>query len=155
MEVTLARRGLQPANGLATETVEAEGHLIDSGDLQAILTTIIEHNATYEILRLDVGRTNADGSRVALKLHDRSPESLQDLLEKLSPIGCFVAGAPDALVRECDVDGAAPEDFYSTTNHRTLVRVHGQWLDGRPPTHGRCGGPRRPRCVLPQAARPA
>jgi hypothetical protein len=32
-----------------TETVQAQGHLIDSGDLQAILTTIVEHGAHYEI----------------------------------------------------------------------------------------------------------
>ncbi len=124
----MAKSEQQRAEGIASETVEAEGHLIDSGDLQAILTTIVEHNATYEILRLDVGRTNADGSRLALKLHDHSPESLQDLLEKLSPFGCFVPGAPDAALRECDIDGAAPEDFYSTTNHRTLVRVGRHWL---------------------------
>ena len=30
---------------MTTEIVEAEGHLIDSGNLQAILTTIVEHPA--------------------------------------------------------------------------------------------------------------
>ena len=51
---------------MLTETVEAEGHLIDSGNLQAILTSIVEHPAEYEILRLDVGRTNESPSRLAL-----------------------------------------------------------------------------------------
>jgi hypothetical protein len=40
-----------------------------------------------------------------------------------------VRGTPDATVRENDIDGAAPEDFYSTTNHRTEVRVGGQWVE--------------------------
>jgi lysine-ketoglutarate reductase/saccharopine dehydrogenase-like protein (TIGR00300 family) len=113
---------------MVSETVEAEGHLIDSGDLQAILTTIVEHGAGYEILRLDVGRTNADASRFSVKVSASSPTSLDDLLEKLSPFGCYVHGAPNAIVREADLDGAAPEDFYSTTNHRTQVRVDDTWI---------------------------
>jgi lysine-ketoglutarate reductase/saccharopine dehydrogenase-like protein (TIGR00300 family) len=113
---------------MPSETVEAQGHLIDSGDLQAILTTIVEHDATYEILRFDVGRTNEDPSRLAIRLSADTAESLENLLEKLSPYGCYVGGAPDALLRESDMDGAAPDDFYSTTNHRTEVRVQGRWL---------------------------
>jgi lysine-ketoglutarate reductase/saccharopine dehydrogenase-like protein (TIGR00300 family) len=35
---------------------------------------------------------------------------------------------PDALLRPADLDGAAPEDFYSTTNHRTEVRLNGRWV---------------------------
>jgi len=113
---------------MVSETVEAEGHLIDSGDLQAILTTIVEHGAGYEILRLDVGRTNEDRSRFAVRVSADSAGSLEQLLEKLSPFGCYVHGAPNAAVREADLDGAAPEDFYSTTNHRTDVRIDGVWI---------------------------
>jgi len=113
---------------MASETVEAQGHLIDSGDLQAILTTIVEHEATYEILRFDVGRTNEDASRLTIRVTAGTGASLENLLEKLSPYGCYVGGAPDALIRPADMDGAAPEDFYSTTNHRTDVRIAGQWV---------------------------
>ncbi len=113
---------------MPSETVEARGHLIDSGDLQAILTTIVENDASYEILSFDVGRTNADASQLRLRLHADSPGLLENLLEKLSPYGCYVGGAPDALVRVADMDGAAPEDFYSTTNHRTDVRLNGEWV---------------------------
>ncbi|MDH4063761.1 MAG: TIGR00300 family protein [Acidobacteriota bacterium] len=111
-----------------TETVEAEGHLIDSGNLQSILTTIVEHPAEYEIVRLDVGRTNEAASRLVLKLLAPAAESLESLLAKLSVFGCYVKGAPNVLLRAADVDGAAPEDFYSTTNHRTSVFVDGRWL---------------------------
>jgi lysine-ketoglutarate reductase/saccharopine dehydrogenase-like protein (TIGR00300 family) len=38
-------------------------------------------------------------------------------------------GEQDALVRSADRDGCAPEDFYSTTNQRTQVRVEGRWLE--------------------------
>ena len=113
---------------MLTETVEAEGHLIDSGNLQSILTTIVEHPAEYEIIRLDVGRTNEAPSRLVLKLLAPTTVSLENLLAKLSVFGCYVKGAPNALLRAADMDGAAPEDFYSTTNHRTSVSVGGGWL---------------------------
>ena len=111
-----------------TETIDAEGHLIDSGDLQAILTTIVDHGAQYEIQRLDVGRTNEDISRLSIRLSADTRESLIHLLEKLSAFGCYVHRVADVQLRPADVDGAAPEDFYSTTNHRTEVHLTGRWV---------------------------
>lgn len=113
---------------MIAETIDAEGHLIDSGDLQAILTTVVEQGATYEILHFDVGRTNADASRLSMRVATESQESLDHLLATLSTFGCYVKGAPDAIVRVNDIDGAAPVDFYSTTNHLTQVLIGGQWV---------------------------
>ena len=109
------------------ETVDAQGHLIDSGDLQAILTTVVEHGASYEILHFDVGRTNADASRLSLRVATDTRESLDHLLATLSNFGCYVEGAPDALLRVNDIGGAAPVDFYSTTNHKTQILLGGVW----------------------------
>jgi len=113
---------------MPSETVEARGHLIDSGDLQGILTTIVEHGGSYEIERFDVGRTNEDVSRLTITVSAETRISLDHLLEKLSPYGCYVQGTPDAQLRPADCDAAAPEDFYSTTNHRTDVHLDGRWI---------------------------
>ncbi len=112
---------------MVSETVEAEGHLIDSGNFQSILTTIVEHGSEYEILRFDVGRKNEEGSRLTLKLQSATEARLQDLLARLSVFGCYVRGTPDAVLRPADMNGAAPDDFYSTTNHRTSVFLNGEW----------------------------
>jgi lysine-ketoglutarate reductase/saccharopine dehydrogenase-like protein (TIGR00300 family) len=116
---------------MISETIDAEGHLIDSGDLQAILTTIVDHGARYEIQGLDVGRTNEDVSRLSIRVSAGTRESLIHLLEKLSAFGCYVQRVQDVLLRAADLDGAAPEDFYSTTNHRTEVHLRGQWTPVR------------------------
>ncbi len=113
---------------MVSETVEAEGHLIDSGNFQSILTTIVEHGSEYEILRFDVGRKNEQGSHLTLRLTADTTARLQDLLVKLSVFGCYVKGTPEVLLREADMDGAVPEDFYSTTNHRTSVFLGGVWV---------------------------
>jgi lysine-ketoglutarate reductase/saccharopine dehydrogenase-like protein (TIGR00300 family) len=112
---------------VVSETVEAEGHLIDSGNFQAILTTIVEHGSEYEILRFKIGRKNEEGSHLTLKLQSDTDARLQDLLSKLSVFGCYVKGTPDVVLRPADMDGAAPDDFYSTTNHRTSVFLNGEW----------------------------
>jgi lysine-ketoglutarate reductase/saccharopine dehydrogenase-like protein (TIGR00300 family) len=111
-----------------TETVDAEGHLIDSGDLQNILTTVVEHDASYEILAFDIGRTNAAPSRLSLRLGTATRDGLDNLLASLTSFGCYVQGMPDVVLRENDIAGAAPEDFYSTTNHRTQVKLAGTWV---------------------------
>ena len=113
---------------MVSATVEAEGHLIDSGNFQSILTTVVEHGSEYEILRFDVGRNNAQGSELTLRLSADSDDRLQDLLSKLSVFGCFVKDSPNASLRPADMDGAVPIDFYSTTNHRTSVFLDGQWV---------------------------
>jgi lysine-ketoglutarate reductase/saccharopine dehydrogenase-like protein (TIGR00300 family) len=113
---------------MVSETVAAEGHLIDSGNFQSILTTIVEHGSEYEILRFDVGRTNEQGSHLTLKLTAANDQRLQDLLSRLSVFGCYVKGTPEVTLRAADMDGAAPDDFYSTTNHRTSVYLDGAWV---------------------------
>jgi len=113
---------------MVSETVQAEGHLIDSGNFQSILTTIVEHGSEYEILRFDVGRKNEEGSHLTLRLTTDTTARLHDLLAKLSVFGCYVEGTPEVKLRQADMDGAAPEDFYSTTNHRTSVFLDGKWV---------------------------
>jgi lysine-ketoglutarate reductase/saccharopine dehydrogenase-like protein (TIGR00300 family) len=115
-------------DAMPSETIDARGHLIDSGDLQGILTTIVEHGGAYEIERFEVGRTNEDVSHLTIAVTADTQLSLDHLLQKLLPYGCYVHGTPDVLLRAADLDGAAPEDFYSTTNHRTEVHLGGRWV---------------------------
>ena len=72
--------------------------------------------------------TTQQGSHLTLQLTADTDARLQDLLAKLSVFGCFVKGSPNALLRPADMDGAAPVDFYSTTNHRTSVFLNGEWV---------------------------
>ena len=87
---------------MVSETVEAEGHLIDTGNFQSILTTVVEHGSEYEILRFAIGRKNEEASHLTLKLTAATGERLQDLLAKLSVFGCFVKGTPQAVLRARD-----------------------------------------------------
>ncbi len=111
-----------------TETIEAEGHLIDSHLLEAVFDKVIEHGAKFEIVRFEIGRTNEQFSHVVMKVHAPSSGLLGELLEDLLALGCHRTEQTDANLCACDRDGCAPEDFYSTTNHRTQVRHAGRWI---------------------------
>ncbi len=111
----------------ASAVVAAEGHLIDSQLLTAIFDTVINRGGAFEVQSFDIGRTNDDFSRLTLKVLAADQAALGALLEALLPLGCHAAAEQDALVRAADRDGCAPEDFYSTTNQRTQVRIDGRW----------------------------
>ena len=113
----------------ASETVEAEGHLIDSGVLSGIMDKIIEVRASYEILSFDIGRTNDDVSRIRMKVTAPDGGSLADLLQQLTTYGCHAVKEKDVVVKPAEKDRCVPDDFYSTTNHRTYVRLGGDWVE--------------------------
>jgi lysine-ketoglutarate reductase/saccharopine dehydrogenase-like protein (TIGR00300 family) len=109
--------------------VRAEGHLVDSQLLKSIFDRVIELGAGFEVQHFELGRTNDDFSKLTLKVTAGDPAILARLVEDLIPFGCYAVGEQDALVRAVDRDGCAPDDFYSSTNQRTQVRVGGRWID--------------------------
>ncbi len=115
----------QPA---ATEVVEAEGHLIDSQLMNAMFDTVVRHDASFDVLEFRIGRTNDEPSFVSMRVTAKGPGALTDVLEELVALGCRVARAEDAHLIPADRDGCAPDDFYSTTNHQTHVRLGGRWI---------------------------
>jgi len=113
----------------ASDTIEAQGHLIDSGLLSALFDKIIEFRGSYEILTFDIGRTNDDPSRIQMRITAPDRTSLDDLLQQITTFGAHPVRERDVLIKPAEKDRCVPDDFYSTTNHRTHVRLGGQWID--------------------------
>jgi lysine-ketoglutarate reductase/saccharopine dehydrogenase-like protein (TIGR00300 family) len=111
------------------EVVEAEGHLIDSHLMEQIFDTVVEYNGKFEVEEFRIGRTNADKSYLRLRVETPDQADMQQVLSQLLGLGCSPADTGDADLATVERDCCAPEDFYSTTNHRTLVRVSGQWVE--------------------------
>jgi len=111
-----------------TEIIEAEGHLVDSQLLNAIFDKVIERSGRFEVLEFNLGRTNEEFSTLTMKVGTSDEVSLQQLLEDLMRLGCHSAPLRNANLIAAEVDGVVSEGFYSTTNHRTEVRMDGQWL---------------------------
>jgi lysine-ketoglutarate reductase/saccharopine dehydrogenase-like protein (TIGR00300 family) len=110
------------------EVVEAEGHLIDSHVMEAIFDKVVEYNGRFEVEQFRIGRTNEEPSYLRLRVEAPSPDAMEHLLQELLGLGCSPVEPSDAQWRVVERDRCAPEDFYSTTNHRTSVRHGGEWI---------------------------
>src|SRR5258706_7817081 len=95
--------------------------------MNAMFDTVVRHDAAFDVLEFRIGRTNDEPSFVSMRVTAKAPAALTEVLEELIALGCRVARAEDAHLVAADRDGCAPEDFYSTTNHQTSVRLDGQW----------------------------
>ncbi len=113
----------------ASETIEAAGHLIDSGLLSGIFDKIIEHKGSYEVLSFQIGRTNDDPSTIRMRISMPDEPALDDLLQQLTTYGCHPVAERNAVLVPAEQDRCVPDDFYSTTNHRTHVRLQGRWVE--------------------------
>jgi lysine-ketoglutarate reductase/saccharopine dehydrogenase-like protein (TIGR00300 family) len=111
------------------EVVEAQGHLIDSHIMEQIFDQVVEFGGRFEVEEFRVGRTNSEPSYLRLKVESSERATMDRLLQQLLGLGCSPVDSGDAQLRGVERDRCAPEDFYSTTNHRTLVRHLQQWLE--------------------------
>lgn len=107
---------------------QAKGHLIDSGLLSDALEAVQAAGATYRVVRLDIGSTRWDESHLELEVH--APDSIifERLRADLMSLGLSETETQDASWAEVDIDGTAPEGFYSSTNLSTEVRLDGKWI---------------------------
>ena len=112
------------------ETVTMEGHLIDSDILRRAFARIVEDGGEFEVLEFKVGKTNEDASFARLSVTAPDPDTLDRILEALSYLGAAAVVA-DARFAPAEADGILPDEFYSTTNFDTHVRVDGRWEAAR------------------------
>ena len=109
------------------EPVEIEGHLIDSGILKYAFDKIVEHEGQFEVLDFRIGKNNQETSKVRMLVKAHSQEQLEEILAALEDFGAVVDWE-DCNFVETQRDGLLPDDFYSTTNFDTFVKVKGEWF---------------------------
>src|SRR4051812_16804528 len=128
---------------MVEETVTMEGHLIDSDILRKAFARVVEGGGDFEILEFKVGKTNDDPSFLRMSVKAEAPDVVDAILEDLSYLGATAVGAApgrghgkkraartlvqNARFAPAEQDGILPDDFYSTTNFDTFVRVDGKW----------------------------
>src|SRR5580704_2438621 len=111
------------------EVVEAEGHLIDSHVMEQIFDKVVESSGRFEVEQFRIGRTNGDPSFLRLRVETPTRHQMEHVLAQLLAIGCSPAETGDAALGLVERDRCAPEDFYSTSNHHTSVRVGGEFIE--------------------------
>ncbi len=111
-----------------SESVEITGHLMDTGILARVLDDVLEYGGDYVVERFDLGRNHDDVSTAKIRVAADSEERLARLLMRLQAHGVNPADPGEATLRPAERDGVFPEDFYSTTNLETELRLDGRWV---------------------------
>jgi lysine-ketoglutarate reductase/saccharopine dehydrogenase-like protein (TIGR00300 family) len=111
------------------EVVEAQGHLIDSHLMEQIFDTVVEYAGRFEVEEFRIGRTNAEPSYLRMKVETEEEPDMQQLMSQLLGFGCSAVDSGEADLETVEKDCCAPEEFYSSTNHKTLIRHGGQWIE--------------------------
>lgn len=112
----------------AYEDIRLEGHIIDSLLLPRVMDDILERGGEYRILRFRMGRNKDDHSLALLRVMAPDEEQLRTILRDLQQHGVELVEQDDVCLKNADADGVFPEDFYSTTNLETFVRLEGRWI---------------------------
>jgi lysine-ketoglutarate reductase/saccharopine dehydrogenase-like protein (TIGR00300 family) len=110
-----------------TETVEITGHLMDTGVLARVLDDVLEYGGDYKVDRLDLGREHDDESYARIAVGADDGETLLRILNRVQIHGVNPVNAVDADLQPAPADGVFPDEFYSTTNLDTEVRLDGRW----------------------------
>ncbi len=109
-------------------TVALTGHLMDTGILARVLDDVLEYGGDYRIDKLDLGRQHEDESRASIEIKADDAELLERIVMRLQVHGANPVDPGTAITRPAPADGVFPEDFYSTTNLDTFVRLDREWL---------------------------
>lgn len=112
---------------MVSERVTVEGHLLDENSLARLLAQLDQLGVRFQIRRFRIGEFAVDPSMIELLLHAETADGMAHALKVCRDVGAQVDDE-DAELVVADHDGVLPEDFYSTTNFTTHVRVDGQWL---------------------------
>lgn len=111
------------------EEVELQGHIIDSLLLPKVLDEILTRGGTYAVKKIEIGKRQEDPSYARLEIRADSNQLLETILDAIHDHGAAPVDARDCAFEEADIPGAFPENFYSTTNYRTQVRLEGEWVE--------------------------
>ncbi len=117
-----------------SETVEIRGHLLDTGVLTRCVDDVLSLGGDYVIEKFVVGRDHGDESYARIRVEADDDPRLDSILMRLNAHGVNLTDPGEARIRVVEADGVFPDDFYSTTNLGTQVRIGGgHWVDVQQP----------------------
>ncbi|MCD6168923.1 MAG: TIGR00300 family protein [Caldisericia bacterium] len=110
------------------EEIELRGHIIDSMILPKIFDVIMNMGGEFEILEFEIGKRRELPSYAKLLVMAEKREVLEDILEEVQKLGATLTEEKEVNLSPVEKDGVAPDNFYSTTNHKTYIRLNKKWI---------------------------
>ena len=119
---------MEKSAGDYRETVQIQGHIIDSLLLPKVLDAIMAAGGSFKLRDVAIGQTRHDASSAAIDVTAPTESQLAEILAAISDHGAIPVAMKDCQLSTADIEGTFPEGFYSSTNQRTEVRLGGEWI---------------------------
>jgi lysine-ketoglutarate reductase/saccharopine dehydrogenase-like protein (TIGR00300 family) len=113
---------------MASTEIELRGHIIDSYILPRVWGAIEDAGASFRVHEMRIGQSEMEPSYARIEVEAPDEAQLDELLGELQRLGAQPVAERDARTATVTQASVLPDDFYSTTNLPTEVRVGGQWL---------------------------
>jgi lysine-ketoglutarate reductase/saccharopine dehydrogenase-like protein (TIGR00300 family) len=113
---------------MVSAEIELRGHIIDSFILPRVWGAIEEAGAHFHVREMHIGQSESEPSYARIEVSAENQQMLDDLIPELQRLGADLAEVQNARTALVTQPGVLPDDFYSTTNLPTEVRVDGEWL---------------------------
>ncbi len=113
---------------MADAEFELRGHIIDSYTLPRVWGAIEDARASFRVSEMQIGQSETEPSYARIEVTAESEERLAELRRELAQLGAQPVAVRDAVTALVTQPGVLPDNFYSTTNLPTQVRIDGRWL---------------------------
>ncbi len=116
--------------GVESRMIRMQGHLLDAGLINQALDLIIEGGGSFKVQNFDLGEQRQSTSSAEVKVSAPSHEVMEEIISQLIDIGAVSVDAEtcDAKLKDVEMDGVSPNDFYVTTIYPTEIRINGEWV---------------------------
>ncbi|HEX5415787.1 MAG TPA: TIGR00300 family protein, partial [Chloroflexota bacterium] len=111
-----------------SQVIEVRGHIIDSMILPKILDELMDLGVEFNIERVEVGRQKRDPSYARIEIVAASQQDLERAVGEARRLGAVPLEVEEVTLQPAPFEAVAPEDFYSTTNLETWIRLQGRWI---------------------------
>jgi len=116
-------------NHAFSEEIVLTGHIIDSMILPRVFDTVMDLGGNFHVEEIRVGRHKDEVSFTRMRVYASDQEQLHRIIAALQEYGAELVSTEDVHTEPAPRNGALPDEFYSTTNLPTQVRLGGQWVD--------------------------
>ncbi|MFQ5800763.1 MAG: TIGR00300 family protein [Candidatus Hydrothermarchaeales archaeon] len=113
---------------MEVKEIELKGHIIDSFILPKVFDTIMDMGGDFDVTEFIIGKKKTEPSYTRILIKGRNRKHLDDILGELIKIGAAIPEIEEAKMRPAPKDMTLPDNFYSTTNHPTYVRLDEDWV---------------------------
>ena len=111
------------------QSIEINGHLIDSMILTRIFDKIMDLKGDFNVLEFNVGKKKDELSYAKLLISGKNKKHLDQLLESVFIEGAQPTKIDGVNLKSAPRDMVMPGDFYSTTNNATQIFLNNEWIN--------------------------